>query len=61
MSSDFKATNITTNLRNMYIERSKYYGNAMTGEDGNRFSGVVDNNAFEYIYYGKTDLALNSI
>tara|TARA_Y100000592_G_scaffold95596_1_gene162454 strand:- start:315 stop:1574 length:1260 start_codon:yes stop_codon:yes gene_type:complete len=61
MPSDFKATNSTTNLRNLYIQRSKYYANAMIDQDGNRISGVVDNNAFEYIYYGKTDLALNSI
>tara|TARA_Y100000592_G_scaffold99717_1_gene176837 strand:- start:714 stop:1973 length:1260 start_codon:yes stop_codon:yes gene_type:complete len=61
MPADFIANNNTKNLRNLYIERSRYYASAMSDSDGNRLSGIVDNNAFEYVYYGKTDFALNSI
>jgi hypothetical protein len=61
MPTDFIATNKTKNLRNLYIERSRYYANALSDDSGNRLPGVVDNNAFEYIYYGKADFALNSV
>ena len=67
MSNKFTGKNNTNGLKNLFYKRNNYYANAMsedTDGDGSldsRTSGVVDNNAFEFVYYGKIDNNLNSV
>ena len=61
MTNNFTAKNTTQDLRNKFYQRVDYFTSALKDEDNVLLSSVIDFNAFEYIYYGKTDYQLNSV
>jgi len=56
----FKGKNDTRSLKFLFQERAKYYSQALTnGND--RKSGVSDLNSFERVFYGKSNVRLESM
>jgi len=67
MTDEFKGNNKTIGVANLFYKRNKYYAEALSedtdgdGTPDTRKIDVIDNNIFEFVYYGKVDNEFNSI
>ena len=60
--NDYKATNDIEDLLFTFLERNRYYGNALEKDNGiDRLDGVIDLNRFGRVYYGRCDLDMDTI